>query len=101
MAIVAFSSIFLLLPWLVVQVLYTLNRIDEDAYVMAAVITFNILILQYCINMFIYVWRKDNYRHAIIDVFAMVIPKCGKRTESHRHSSRYKPNLAKIKHLPS
>ena len=75
MAIVAFSSIFLFLPWLLVQILRTLKRIDEDTYILSAVITFEIMILQYSINMFIYVWRKDEYRRAIIDGITMIIPK--------------------------
>ena len=74
MAIVAFSSIFLFLPWLLVQILRTLKMIDEDTYILSAVITFEILILQYSINMFIYVWRKDDYRRAIIDGITMIIP---------------------------
>ena len=71
MAIVAFSSIFLFLPWLLVQILHNLNRIDEDAYILCSMITYAILSLQYCINMFIYVWKKDGYRQAILDGFTI------------------------------
>jgi hypothetical protein len=67
MAIVAFSSVFLFLPWLLVQILHTINYIDEDIYGLWYMITYTSLTLQYCINMFICAWRKDGYRHAIID----------------------------------
>ena len=88
MAIVAFSSIFLFLPWLLVQILHNLNKIDEDAYTLAAIITHDIFILQYCINLVIYIWRKDGYRRAIIDTFNMVIPTSMRRKETQRHNSR-------------
>ena len=88
MAIVAFSSIFLFLPCLLLQILHNLNKIDEHSYTLAAIITHDIFILQYCINLFIYIWRKDDYKRAIIDTFNMVIPTSMQKKETQRHNSR-------------
>ena len=75
MAIVAFSSIFLFLPWFLVQILRTLKIMDQETYTLAARITYQIFILPYCINMFIYVWKKNDYRRAIMDAISVIIPK--------------------------
>ena len=76
MAIVSFSSIFLLIPWCVVQILHVINNIDPEAYTVWHVVTYAILILQYSVNIFIYVWRKDEYRRALTDVLFVILPKC-------------------------
>jgi hypothetical protein len=88
MAIVAFSSIFLFLPFLLVHILHNLNKINGDAYTLSAIITYDIFILQYCINLFIYVWRKDVYRRAIVDIFTIVIPTRMRKKEIQRYNSR-------------
>ena len=74
MAIVSFSSIVLMLPWSVVQILHASHMITPETYSLLHVVTYAILILQYSINMFIYVWRKDAYTKAIMDVVYIFLP---------------------------
>ena len=88
MALIAFSSIFLSLPYFVVVILYEMDKISTEAFSLWGLIAYNILIVQYSNNLFIYVWRKDENMWAIMDVIALIFPKCITKTQKQKMKER-------------
>ena len=76
MAMIAFSSILLGLPMFVTLLLAEMNMIDKHGHSLWLIITYNVLIIQFSNNLFIYVWRKDEHMCAIMDILSMIFPKC-------------------------
>ena len=75
MAMIAFSSILLSLPILVLILIYQDNKLSEDTYSLWSMIFYNVMIFQYSNNLFIYVWRKDENMLAIMDFLKLPFSK--------------------------
>ena len=75
MAMIAFSSIFLSLPILVLILIYQANKLSDDTYSLWSMIFYNVMILQYSNNLFIYVWRKDENMLAIVELLKLLFYK--------------------------
>ena len=95
MSMIGFSSIFLSLPMMFVFILFLIDKIDSNSYSLLGLICYNIMILQYSNNLFIYVWRKDEHMHAILDLLSWMFPFCFRKSH-HRKSEEGMKDSTKI-----
>ena len=96
MAIIAFSSIFLCLPLYIVQLLYMQNKINKSTFYLWALVSNIVWNIQYSNNVFIYVWRKDEYMWAIMDIISIVLPICVTKRQKQNIRKRWEEPKAVI-----
>ena len=95
MSMIGFSSILLSLPMMLVFLLFLIDKIDSNSYSLWGLICYNIMIIQYSNNLFIYVLRKDEHMYAILDLLPLMFPFCFRKAHQRKLEERMK-NSTKI-----
>ena len=90
MSMIGFSSILLSFPMMFVFLLFLIDKIDSNSYSLWGLICYNIMIIQYSNNLFIYVWRKDEHMHAILDLLSWMFPFCFRILHHRKFEERTK-----------
>ena len=95
MSMIGFSSILLSFPMMFVFLLFLIDKIDSNSYSLWGLICYNIMIIQYSNNLFIYVLRKDEHMYAILDLLSLMFPFCFRKAYRRKSEERMK-NSTKI-----
>ena len=77
----------------VVELLFETEKLNEATYSHLCLLVYNVWILQHSINLFIYVWRKDENMCAIMDVILIVFPNLVSKSQKKKMDKRMRDSI--------
>ena len=93
MGIIGLSSVILCLPVVVVELLFEMEKLNDATYSHLCLLVYNVWILQHSINLFIYVWRKDENMCAIMDVILTIFPNLVSKSQKRKMDKRMRESI--------